>query len=144
MRRSTFCLLVVLFGSWLSSFGQNPPKLTSPKIVATFERLGQTAEIPVTNIYTPPKWGTFRISIVMVLTKANGDQSGVWGGEFQFTNAAGVFNISTELSSGNHGTSPIDSPFRAKAGVPMTFSTVSNGYTSGSKYNVWVVVEQLM
>ena len=25
----------------------------------------QTAEIPLTTIYTPPKWGTFRISIVL-------------------------------------------------------------------------------
>jgi hypothetical protein len=64
--RRTCCLLVVLFGSWLSSFGQSSPQLTSPKIVATFERLNQTAEIPPTTIYTPKNWATFRVSIVMV------------------------------------------------------------------------------
>ena len=71
MRRSTCCLLAILFGSWLSSFAQSAPRLTSPKIVATFERIGQTAEIPVTTLYTPQKWGTYRISVVMVLTVGN-------------------------------------------------------------------------
>src|SRR5579863_7213603 len=56
MRRSTCCLLVILFGSWLSSFGQSTPKLTSPKIVATFQRLGLTADLPPTTIYTPKNW----------------------------------------------------------------------------------------
>src|ERR1700680_3891972 len=72
MRRSTCCLLVVLFGSWSSSLGQSAPKLTYPKIVATFHRFGLTAELPPTTIYTPKNWGTFRISIVMVGTVANG------------------------------------------------------------------------
>jgi hypothetical protein len=49
MRNLTCCLLVALFGSWSSSLGQSAPKFTSPRIVATFERLGQTAEIPPTG-----------------------------------------------------------------------------------------------
>ena len=73
MRNTTCCLLVVLFGSWSSSLGQNAPKFTTPQIVATFQRLNQTAEIPPTTLYTPPKWGTFRVSVVMVDTVANQD-----------------------------------------------------------------------
>jgi len=60
MRRSTCCVLVELFGSWLSSFGQSAPKFTTPQIVATFQRLNQTGEIPPTTIYTPKNCGTFR------------------------------------------------------------------------------------
>jgi len=60
MRRSTCCVLVELFGSWLRSFGQSTPKFTTPQIVATFQRLNQTGEIPPTTIYTPKNCGTFR------------------------------------------------------------------------------------
>src|SRR5579863_1583158 len=89
MRRSTCCLLVVLLGSWMSSVGQNAPTFASPKIVATFERLDQTADLPLTTIYTPPKSGTFRISIVMVETVGNGDPNAGWWGSLQFWNGAG-------------------------------------------------------
>jgi hypothetical protein len=144
MRRSTCCLLVILFGSWLSSFGQSTPKLTSPKIVATFERIGQTAEIPPTVIYTPPKWGTFRVSMVMVLTVGNGS-SGAWGPLLYFydgsgKNQGGGATVNTNVPQ----TAVVEFPIRAHAGKPLTFTVVPGLDTSGSKYNVWVVVEQLM
>jgi hypothetical protein len=145
MRRSTCCLLVVLFGSWLSSFGQSAPKLTSPKIVATFQRLGLTADLPPTTIYTPKNWGTFRVSIVMVGTVAN-QRDGVWVGELQFTNGAGdepFANFLVRLETTRLQTDDGDFPIRAAAGKPIKFSVV--GYRAeGTKYNVWVVVEQLM
>jgi hypothetical protein len=149
MRRSTCCLLAILFGSWLSSFAQSAPRLTSPKIVATFERIGQTAEIPPTIIYTPKKWGTFRISIVMVGTEASGNGDAAWTGNLQFWDGAGEnqppYTYYMELQTDIRETASAEIPIRARAGKPIKFSVGSiNGSTEGSKYNVWVVVEQLM
>jgi hypothetical protein len=146
MRRSTCCLLVILFGSWLSSFGQSVPRLTSPKIVATFERIGQTADIPPTTLYTPQKWGTYRITVVMVLTSGNGNGN-FWEGELVFVDGAGMNGsrgYTTALPTGSPQTASGEFPIRARAGKPLTFSVTPNGDTSGTKYNVWVVVEQLM
>jgi hypothetical protein len=145
MRRSTCLLLVVLFGSWLSSFGQTAPKLRYPKIVATFERVGQTDKIPPTTIYTPPKWGTFRATLIMVLTRGNGEQEAGWSGIVRFTNGGGTFGgPAVELPTSNRTAGYSEMPIRAIAGRPITFEVDSSGDTSGSKYNVWLVVEQLM
>jgi len=149
MWRATLLLLVFLSGSWVSSLGQNAPKLTTPRIVATFERLGQTAEIPPTTIYTPKNWGTFRISIVMVGIVANGETATFWGGGVRFTDAAGKNRpdygpFLAELYTDIRQTGIAEFPIRAKAGKPITFDVKSFGATQGTKYNVWVVVEQLM
>jgi hypothetical protein len=53
MRKSTCCVLVMLFGSWLSSLGQSAPKATFPRVVATFHQYGLTDALPPTTIYTP-------------------------------------------------------------------------------------------
>jgi hypothetical protein len=150
MRRATFFLLVFLCGPWVGSFGQHVPKFTTPRIVATFQRLGQTKEIKPVSIYTPPQWGTFRISIVMVGTVANRLYNSHWEGGLQFTDGAGEnlpgFTVfAAELFTVDRGTATAEFPVRAKAGTPLKFSVTSKGGdTSGSKYNVWVVVEQLM
>jgi hypothetical protein len=113
--RNAICLMVALFGSWSSSLGQNAPMLAYPKIVATFHRIGQTAEISPTTIYTPKNWGTFRISIVMVGTVAQGTSSDFWAGGVLFTD-----------------------------GKPIKVFVKSYGAEGKSTYNIWVVVEQLM
>src|ERR1700690_651007 len=92
MRRATCCLLVVLSVSWASSLGQHAPKLTSPQIVATFQRLGQTKEIKPVTLYTPPPWGTFRISIVIVGTIAN-VSAAFWAAKAYYSDAAGNENV---------------------------------------------------
>ena len=145
MRRSTCFLLVMLFGSWLSSFGQHAPRFTSPRIVATFERLGQTADIPPTTIYTPQDWGTFRVSFVMVLTVANESDNGSWGPVLQFDDGSGTnYGAGELLPVTTRRTVGSQFPFRAKAGKPLKFSVLHANGTLDTKYNVWVVVEQLM
>jgi len=138
-------LLVLLLLSWSSSFGQNAPKLTTPRIVATFERIGLTTGLPETTIYTPKNWGTFRVSIVMVGTVSN-QQDGTWSGELHFTDGAGENpypSFTVQLGTSIPQTAVADFPIRAKAGKPIKFE-VSSYIGQGSKYNVWVVVEQLM
>ena len=148
MRRATCCLLVVLLASCVS-FGQSAPKFTTPRIVATFERLGLTSEMPPITLYTPKNWGTFRISISMVGTVANGND-GFWLGWVQFRNAAGESAraqgpFAAQLFTLTRRSGFAEFPIRAKAGEPIKFGVSSpGGGTDGTKYNVWVVVEQLM
>ena len=112
--------------------------------MATFQRLKQTAEIPPTTIYTPKNWGTFGISIVMVGTVATGN--GYWAGELLFDDGAGKdnpFDFAAFLNTDIRRTGVAEFPFRAKTAKPIRFQVKSSG-TAGSKYNAWVVVEQLM
>jgi hypothetical protein len=136
MRRTT-ALLVMVFGSWLSSLGQSAPKFTAPQIVATFHRLNQAAEIPPTTVYTPKSWGTFRISIVMVGTVANGTSNTDWAGLLQFTDADGenvpCDGCGTFLPLDRLRNSVIEFPIRARAGKPIKFFVKSEGDTSGTE-----------
>jgi hypothetical protein len=146
MRRATFFLLVFLCGSWVSSFGQHRPTY-APQVVATFQRLNQTTEIKPITLYTPPTWGMFRASVVMVLTEANGNQGPFWAGRFRFTDAIGSDPFFPETALGVVEPNSVfaEAPFRAKAGTPIKFSVTSqSGDTSNTKYNVFVVLEQLM
>jgi len=147
MRRATF-LLLFLSASWASSLGQSAPKFTTPRIVATFERLGLTHELPPTTLYTPKTWGTFRISMVMVGTVANGASDSEWSTILQFADAdndnAPCDLCGTHLPVDVPRNASTEFPIRARPGQPITFSVVSFGDTSHTKYNVWVVVEQLM
>jgi hypothetical protein len=145
MRNATFCSLVVLVGSWSSSVGQSAPNVTFPRVVAKFARMAQTGEISPTIIYTPKNWGTFRISLIMVLTVGNGNQGSTWNGVTRFTNGGGKFaEPSLSLSTTIRTSGAVETPLRAKAGVPITVEVTSSGDTQNSKYNIWVVVEQLM
>jgi hypothetical protein len=143
MRNATYCLLVVLFGSWSSSLGQKAPQFTTPQIVATFQRLNQTKQLGPVTLYTPPQWGMFRISIVAVGVVANGE-NGQWSFGVQFTDGAGTTSGGTALSTASRETAVSEFPIRAKAGVPIKLSVIPNDETSGSQYNIFVVVEQLM
>jgi hypothetical protein len=145
MRRA-ICLLAFLFGSWSSGLGQSAPKFTTPRIVATFQRLGQTANIPPTTIYRPKNWGTFRVSIVLVETVTDGNSPARWAAEVDYADGAGdTNNITVDQLVQARGTASLQNPIRAKAGKPLTFKVnLEDGDEQGAKYNVWVVVEQLM
>jgi hypothetical protein len=136
MRNATCFLLVVLFGSWSNSLWQNAPKFTTPQIVATFARVNQTAVISPTTIYTPKNWGTFRVSVVMVLITKNGNNS-QWDGLIKFRDAAGKESLEAVLYTNFLNTAQTEFPFRQRAGEPIQFSVTANGDTSGSKCNVW-------
>jgi hypothetical protein len=142
MRNIVCCLLVVLFGSWSNSLGQSAPKFTSPRIVATFERIGQTGPIPVTTILVPPYWGTFQISSVIVQTEAGGD--GTWSELYKWTDGSGkqVYPFVSLNSNVRHSNNGVFAA-RVKGGTRLGFGVTASNSPHG-KYNVWVVVEQLM
>ncbi len=142
MRRVTFCLLLVLFWSWSSSFGQNASEPTFPRIVATFQRLNQTGPIRLTTIFTPEHWGTFQISTVIVQAVAGGD--GTWSELYKWTDGSGkqeypFVSLNSNLRHSNNGVFAA----RVKTATPFKFGVTASN-SAGGKYNVWVVVEQLM
>lgn len=144
MRRS-ICLLIVVLGAWSASLGQNAPKLTHPRIVATLERVGLTTPLATKTLYTPKEWGTFRVSIVMVGTVPNGKYNVAWQGNIGFMDSAGANEAEVDLATDRKRTAIGEFPIRAKGGQAITFSVTQVGNNlSGTKYNVWVVVEQLM
>lgn len=145
MRRS-ICWLIVVLGAWSASLAQNAPKLTHPRIVATFEQLNQTRPIQPLTLYTPSVTGTFRCSVVMVLTKANGNQVAAWRGGFLVLDASGANGpLGVQLYTENRNTASTEFPIAAIAGKPIRFRVDDlYGGADGTKYNVWVVVEQLM
>jgi hypothetical protein len=145
MRRATILSLIFLAVSWVSGFGQSAPKFTSPKIVATFQRLNRTTEIHPTAIYKPSSWGMFRVSVVIVAIKANGEGNGGWQPILVATDGGGSYEQDgPRVSTNVQGTAAGEFLVRAKPGAPLFFYVSSGGDTSGSKYNVFVVVEQLM
>jgi hypothetical protein len=83
----------------------------------------------------------------MVGTKANGVKYANWAGEFQFMDGAGEdmpSSFAVALDTDIRRTAATDFPIRAEAGKPMKFFVIGGGGPEGSRYNVWVVVEQLM
>jgi hypothetical protein len=151
MRKAIRGLLLLILVSGVSSFGQSaagPLKNHYPRVVATFERFNQTAPISPVTIYTPMHWGTFRCSIVMVLTEANNnDGNAFWRGAILFDDGSGSngpdhpFGVS--LYPGKRNTNAAEFPFRAKAGKPIRVEVKEINYPGGTKYNIFVVLEQL-
>lgn len=118
-------------------------KPTFPQVVATFQRIGHARGIS-TTIYTPKSWGTFRISAVMLLTVANGG-GGYWQGDIMTTDGSvGVDVGGLFFDTLKPLTSQTEQPVRLKPGKPVILTVIPGGDTTGSKYNIFVVVEQLM
>jgi len=80
----------------------------------------------------------------MVGTVANNSNAGTWVSNVQLNDAAGAENIGCNINTSQVQTYSVGVPARAKAGKPLVFSVEAQGDTNGAKYNVWVVVEQLM
>ena len=112
--------------------------------MATYQRLNRTGAIDRAVLYDPALWGIFRVSLIMTLTEANGN-GGSWNGVIEFKNGAGtVAEPSIILNTNVLNSEGSDVPIRVRAGAPITLSVTPTGDTSGSKYSVFVIVEQLM
>jgi hypothetical protein len=148
MRRATICLMLVLVVSWAKGVSQSVAKSTSkgsfPRVVATVRLFHQTGPISPTTIFTPEKWGVYRLSAVGVLTRAGGN--GSWNGGFQWTDGGGKESTDClTLATMSTGSSSCSSfALRDLSGKSLTYSVTQSGDTSGSEYNFFVVIEQLM
>jgi hypothetical protein len=136
---------MVILGSW-TGFGQAPTKPTFPHVVATFKRWNQTAPIPTKDLFTPKSFGVYRYSYVFVLTSTCGSDTAQWVGHIEVVDGGGSDGSGSFLLNCNVlNVWEYTNPFRQVSGRPVRFSVTSqNGDTSGSKYNVFVVIEQIM
>lgn len=124
----------------------------APNTVAQVVLKGQTTTIPTTTIFTPQSDGLYRISGYGTTT-VPGSQ-GYWNVIFGWTDDAGAEQnsamppsdwllIPTNASWGFTGTLTL--VVNANAGMPLTYSVgIYDGSTTGSTYELFITVEQLM
>lgn len=145
MRKATLCFLLVLFCSWCG-YGQSPTEQSTsfPRVVATFKRWNQTDQIPEKTLFTPTGFGVFRVSVVLVVTVGNNQQNSHWVPTFAWTDGSGREQWSETVDTYSPTSGGVDLPLRDLPSKPIRFEVSSVGDTTGSKYNVFVVVEQLM
>jgi hypothetical protein len=149
MRNTTLCLLAVMLGSVAQGFGQeaatHPSNTNLPRVVATFKRWNQDHEISPRTIFTPKGFGVYRISIVVVVTAGSPEDGPYWLFNLNWSDGSQRGQYSLQPVS-SHETQwyGVDFPMRDLPRKPITFNVERNGDTKGSKYNVFVVVEQIM
>lgn len=128
---------------------------TSPTIVATVKLTGQTAAVPKTTLFTPTADGMFRITAYMVTTvpTTNGSKAD-WLLRVGYTDDAGSWILGTVANVpayqrsnsnvfGNTDNWPLT--FWATSGTPITYAVPPiNGDPTGSTYEVFITLEQLM
>ncbi len=140
--RSALGMLMVVLGLASVSYGQAATGL--PRVVATFKRTNQAGPISMQTIFTPPDTGIYRITVVIVVTAGNGQQGSDWEPTFEWEDENGDENylIPIPTQSTTEGSSSLS--IHDLRGKPIKGGVVSSGDTSGSKYDVFVVVEQIM
>jgi hypothetical protein len=96
------------------------------------------------TIFTPTEFGVYRISLVFLVTVGNGQQANYWGPTVRWQDGAGKDLYGIPVSSEYPNPGQFSVPIRDLIGKPIRFGVSSDGNVSGSKYNVFVVVEQIM
>lgn len=137
----------------------------SPVIVAQVSLKGQTNPIATTTLFTPQRDGLYRISSYGVVTVPN-STFGQWDVQLNWTDDSGselcsdyqACNLmemwSDPVEEHFGGTTGLQGHFppntitvvQVKAGVPVTYSVVAdaNGNPTGSTYELFITVEQLI
>jgi hypothetical protein len=144
MRRIAICWLAMVLSAVVLGFCQTTTiKQTTgsrfPVVVARVARWHQTAPINGT-LFTPKHFGVYRASGVVVITKQG--EVGVLYVNITAKDGAGthLFQWAGDDAVGDiSGSSP---PFRDLHGVPIEYSTMFT--TTGTEYNLFIVVEQIM
>jgi hypothetical protein len=144
MRRSAICCLTTMLFAVVLSVGQTTAtKRTEnpgfPRVVARIKLWQKTGPLSIT-LFTPKHFGTYRISGVMVITAQNGNP---YYGTIAYTDGGGLeqFSFSSQGSRGDLEVGPFS--LRDHPWVPIQLSINSYG-EQGGKYNLFVVVEQIM
>jgi|SRR5450631_2142667 hypothetical protein len=143
----TLATAVVLLAVLALAGGQSkvaPLTVTSPIIVARVSKTNQTAAIPVTTMFTPPRDGLFRISAYAVMTTlSTGGENGDVIPYLDYTDESGQQQLQLNgLPSAGAGFVDLYSePFRATAGNPVSYS-VSATDVNGV-YELFLTVERL-
>ena len=142
MFRRVFLLFAVALAMYPSSSAQD-----TPHIVKRFHLYNQTGSIGPITVYTPKHGGMFRVNIFMLTTVGNGQEASVCP-LIGFNDRVGSTQIYATTSScpntklrGYTGVGTI--PFPDEGGKPITLQVFTSGDTSGAKYDVTIIVEEL-
>jgi hypothetical protein len=144
MHRKLFVVFVVVLATCVGGFAQD-----RPRIVKRFHLYNQTGDTGLVKIYTPKAGhgALFRINTFMVTTVGNG-VGGFFCARLFFATKFGPNQVSATNGSclladqaGNivQGTIPIAD----EGGKPLSVIVSTAGDTSGAKYNVTIIVEEL-
>ena len=149
MRRAIIAVTAILLVTSITSLpssGQNSRTWEKfPRVVATVRLFRQTGPISPTKIFVPKKFGVYRLSAIGVVTLANG-QNANWNTIFQWTDGGGkestqCLTLPTEKTGSSSCSSFALRDLKANS---LTYSVTQSGDTSGSRYNLFIVVEQIM
>jgi hypothetical protein len=144
MHRKLMLLFAVALATCAGGFAQD-----TPHIVKRFHLYNQSGAIGPITIYTPKvgHGGMFRVNTFIVTTVGNGGDADVCG-YLGFTDRIGYTQILAMTSScpstklpGYVGVGTI--PIPDEGGKPLTLQIYTFGDTSGAKYDVTIIVEEL-
>jgi|HubBroStandDraft_5_1064220.scaffolds.fasta_scaffold323477_1 hypothetical protein len=138
--RNTLLLLTILLGLTGASFGQTG----LPQTVATIQRFNQTGPLPMDTLWAPAFPGIYRVTIVMVVTVGNGQPNSDWLPTLEWEDERGEETYQFPVSPQNANSSSVSVSIRDLPSGPIKGGVASSGDTSGSKYDVFVVVEEIM
>lgn len=143
MRKVSVLGLVLFVLSSFNGFAQSGGQ-GFPRVLGKWTYLNQTDTIPSVALYTPQTGGIFRVTFVEETTGANAKQNSYWDGGVSWTNEVGQNNPTGVLlytqSKYSTGSTVV---MRVAKGTPILFSTSSWGDVSSSRYNLYIVLEEL-
>jgi hypothetical protein len=145
MRKTLTCwLAMVLFAVVLGFCQTTTTRQTEnpgfPRVLARIKLWGKTGPLKPITLFTPKHFGVYRISGVIVVTAQNGNP---YFGSIGYTDGGGAQQLSF-LSHGVVGDSQVGPfVFRDYLGVPIQLWIDTYG-AQGGKYNLFVVIEQIM
>jgi len=121
----------------------------SPQIVAKGRLRNQTANIPITTIFTPPVDGFYRLSAYSTETVPISGSTNYWNFSVYWTDDGGSEANGPMLQevAGGYGSDGYPSGtvcvFDAKAGQPISFSMSLSDGTDGGTYSLYYTLERL-
>jgi hypothetical protein len=142
MRKAAYCLLAVLLASSGLSQDATATRSTStfPRVVAKVAFWHKTGGFDPITVFTPKQFGIYRVSGMLVVTTFTNNEM---YGHITYQDKGGGEQVSFQ-SSPNVGDYTIG-PFliRDHIGVPIQLEIDKSQYIGG-RYNLFVVVEQIM
>jgi hypothetical protein len=149
----TFALAILLLPTF--TFAQEakptsaPVPLTTPQIVAKGKLRNQTANIPITTIFTPSADGFYRLSAYSTETIPVVGSQNYWNFSVYWTDDGGsqVNGPMSQEVGGGYGSDGYPSGtvcvFDAKAGQAISFSMSLSDGTDGGTYSLYYTLERL-
>lgn len=145
MRKASIGALLVMFGC-INILAQN----TTPqwKVVKAFQVVQGTAQVPITNLFTPTASGPYRFTGYMACNSTTVDLNATWDLNLYWNDSTGVGQLSfagCAFIPGSQSSTVGPLPFTPQPSVPVQFQIQQNGGPPplGSTYTFWFTIEHL-